>query len=99
MFNRPAEIAAEIAGFDRKDAAKALDDRRIAEQRCHTRAIERRRHDQELEVGSQTLLHVPCKSKAEVGIQRSLMKFVEQNCGDTVERWIVQHKSGEHPFG
>ena len=41
-------VAAEIAGLDRKGAALALDHRRVAEQLCDARAVERRRHHEEV---------------------------------------------------
>ena len=45
---RLARIAAEIARLDRKGAAFAFDHRRIAEQGRDARAVERRRHHQQL---------------------------------------------------
>ena len=94
-----ARVAAEIARLDRKAAALALDDRRIAQQRRHPRAVERRRHDQELQILAQALLRVARQRQAEIGIERALVEFVEQHRGDAVERGIVEHQPGEHALG
>ena len=47
-LDRRARIAAEIARLDRKGAALAFDHRRVAQKLRHPRAVERRRHHQEL---------------------------------------------------
>jgi hypothetical protein len=57
-LDRNARLAPEIAGLDRKSAAGALDHRRFAQELGNAGAIDRCRHDQELEVGAQALLHV-----------------------------------------
>jgi hypothetical protein len=76
-FDRRARVAPEIAGLDRKRAAGAFDQRRIAEELADARAVERRRHDQELEVGAQALLHVARQRQAEVAVERALVELVE----------------------
>ncbi len=98
-FDRGARVAAEIAGLDREGAAGALDQRRIAEELADARAVERRRHHQELEVGAQALLHVVRQRQAEVAVERALVELVEQNGGDAGERGIVEHKAREHALG
>src|SRR5215470_17880694 len=76
-FDRRARVAPEIAGLDRKGTAGALDQRRIAEELADTRAVERRRHHQELELGAQALLHVARQRQAEVAVERALVELVE----------------------
>src|SRR5262249_58405327 len=97
-FDRRARVAAEIAGLDREGAAGALDHRRIAEKLADARAIERRRHDQKLEVGPQALLHVAPQRQTEVAVNRTLVELIEQDGGDTRERGIVENKAREHPL-
>ena len=92
-LDRRARIAAEIARLDRKAAALAFDHRRIAEQRGDARAVERRRHHQQFQVFAQALLRVARQRQAEVGIERALVKFVEQHGGNAVERRIVEDRA------
>ncbi len=98
-FDRDARVAPEIAGLDREGAAGALDHRRVAEELADARAVERRRHDQELEVLAQALLHVARQRQAEVGIERALVELVEQHGGDALERGIVEDQAREHALG
>ena len=90
---RARGIAAEIARLDRKAAALALDHRRVAEQARDARAVERRRHHQQLQILAQALLRVARQRQAEVGIERALVEFVEQHGGDAVERRIVEDRA------
>ena len=94
-----ARIAADIARLDRKGAALALDHRGVAQQPGNARAVDRRRHDEELQILAQTHLHVAGERQAEIGIERALVEFVEQYRGDAVEHRIVEHKPGENSFG
>ena len=92
-LDRRTRIAAQIARLDRKRAALAFDHRRIAEQRRNPRAIERRRHHQQLEIRSQTELRIARQSQSEIGIERAFVEFVEQYGGDAVERGIVENQA------
>ncbi len=83
-LDRDARVAPEIARLDREGAAGALDHRRLAEQPADARAVERRRHDQELEVLAQSLLHVAGERQAEIGVERALVELVEEDGGDAV---------------
>ena len=98
-LDRRARVTPEIARLDRKGAAGALDHRRLAEEFCDARAVERCRHDQELELRSQALLHVAGKRQAKVGVERALVEFVEQNGGDAGKRWILENEACEDAFG
>ena len=98
-FDARARIAAEIARVDRKAAALALDHRRVAEQRRHAGAVERRRHHQEFQVLAQALLHVARQRQSEIGVERAFVEFVEQHRGNAVERRIVEHQPREHALG
>ena len=98
-LDRRARVAPEIARLDREGAALARDHRRVAEQLGDARAVDGRRHDQELEVLAQALLHVAGERQAEVGIERALVELVEQQRGDAVERRIVEDHAREHALG
>jgi hypothetical protein len=94
-----ARVAAEIVRHDRKGAALAFHHRRIAQKLCHPRAVERRRHDQDLQILAQALLRIAREREAEVGIQGAFMEFIEQHGGDAGQFRIVEHKAGEDALG
>ena len=83
-LQRHVRLAAEIARLDREGAALALDDRRIAKQPRHPRAVERRRHHQQAQILAQARLRVARQRQPHIGIERALMKLVEQHGGDAV---------------
>ena len=98
-FDARARIAAEIARLDRKGAALAFDHRRVAKQRRHAGAVERRRHHQDFQILAQALLRLARQCQPEIRIKRALVEFVEQHGGDAFERWIVEHQPREHALG
>ena len=81
-LQRRIGLAAEIARLDRERAALALDHGRLAEQFCHPRAVERRRHE-DAQILAQASLRVARQRQPEIGIERAFVKFVEQHRGDT----------------
>ena len=98
-LERRIRLAAEIARLDREGAAFALDHRRIAEQFA-TRApssvadITRMRKS-----SRRPCLRVARQREPEIGIERALMKFVEQHRGDAVQFGIVEDLPRENAFG
>ena len=80
--------AAEMDDFDVMAAAAAFDHRRAAHQVGEARAVERRRHGEQPEVGTQRGLGVERQRQAEVGIQASLVDLVEQHRGHAGELGI-----------
>ena len=98
-LQRRIGLAAEIAGLDRKGAAFACDHRRVAEQLCHPRAVERRRHHQDAQILAQAGLRVARQREAEIGIERALVKLVEQHRGDAGQFRIVENLPREDAFG
>ena len=52
-----------------------------------------------LRSGRRRLLRVARQRETEIGIQRALVKFVEQHRSNAFERWIVDHKARENAFG
>ena len=77
----------------------AFNQRRVAKQRAHPRAVERRRHDKKSQVLAQTLLRVEREGEAKVGVERALVELVEQNGRHAFERGIVEDHSREHALG
>ena len=102
-FDRLACIPSDIPRLDREGAAGALDhfcgSLRVAEQPADARAVERRRHHQQLEILAQPLLHVAGEREAEIGVERALVELVEQDGGDALERGIVEDHAREDAFG
>ena len=98
-FDRLAGITRNVAGIDRECAPFARDRGRIIQQARHPRAVEGRRHHQQFEIVAQALLRIAGQRKAEIGIERALVKFVEQNRGDALERRIVEDQVSEDPLG
>ena len=89
-------VAAEIARVDRIGAAFACDHRRVAQKLRDTRAVDRRRHHQKFQVLAQALLHVAGEREAEIGVERTLVKFVEQNGRNAIETRIVEYQTREY---
>ncbi len=71
-----------VANVDGKGAALALDDRRADEQSGNPRAVERRRHHQQSQVGPQRTLHVERQRQAEIAVERALVELVEEHGRD-----------------
>ena len=71
----------------------------MAEERGDAGAVDRRRHDEEPQILAQPLLHVARQREAEIGIERALVEFVEQDGGDPVEHRVVEHEPREHALG
>ena len=88
-----------MARLDREGAAFAGHHRRIAEPPGDPRPVERRRHHQNAQILAQAGLHVARQRQTEIGIQRALVKFVEQHRGDPVQLGIVQNLLREDAFG
>ena len=81
-LDRHAGLAAEIAGLDRE--RRGLRSRSPARRRAASRRARRRgrRHHQEPQILAQPLLRVARQRQPEIGIERALVKFVEQHRGD-----------------
>src|SRR6185437_15482553 len=75
------------------------DQRGIAKERAHPRAVERRRHDEEPKVLVQGALSVEREREAKIGVERALVELVEQDGRDALERRIVEDLPCEHALG
>ncbi len=73
--------AAEVAQGERMRAALAFDHRRV-HQRGEARAIERRGHGDEAQIGAQGGLRVERQRQAEVAVEAAFVDFVEQHRAD-----------------
>ncbi len=98
-LDRALRVTAEVAGRNREGAAGAFDHRHITEQPAHAGAIDGRRHDEKLEVGAQALLHIACERQAEISVERALVKLVEHDGGDALERRVRKHLTREYALG
>ena len=65
----------------------------------NARTIDRRRHYEKLEVLAQPLLHVAGERQSEIGIERALVKLIEQHRRDAFENGIVEDHAREHALG
>ena len=92
-------IAGPIADVDWKRPAFAFQHWRVAQQRCHARTVERRRHDQKLQIRPQARLHVERQRQAEIRIETALVEFVEKHSGNVLQVRIVEDHPGEDAFG
>ena len=84
---------------DGKGAALALDQRRAVEKSGDTRAVERRGHDEDAQVGAQRALCVERQSQTEIRVKRALMELVEQHRRDAFQLRIVEDHPRENAFG
>ena len=71
--------AADVAQVERVTPPFALDHRHVSQQRREARAVERRRHRQQPQVGSQRALCVERQRQSEIAVEMPLMHFVEQH--------------------
>ena len=92
-------VAADIARRDRKGATLAFDQRRVSQERSHSRAVERRRHDEEAQVLAQGALRVEREGETKIGVERALVELVEQNGRHAFERGVIEDHAGKHALG
>ena len=57
------------------------------------------RHHHNLQVGAQELLHFTHKGECDVGGKATLMKLVEDDGTDAIERGVIYDHSGENALG
>jgi hypothetical protein len=62
-------------------------------------AVERGRHDDETQIGTQVRLHVERERRAEVAVQVALVELVEQHGTDAGQLRIVLDHARENAFG
>ena len=99
VLDPDARAPPDIARRNGEGAPLALDQRRVAQERAHPRAVERRRHDEKAQVLAQRALRVESQREPEIGVERALVELVEQHRRDALERGIVEDHAGEHALG
>ena len=65
--------------LDRKLPARAAHQRCLAQMPGEPGAVQRGRHEQQLEVGPQRCLHLQAQGQAQIGVERALVEFVENH--------------------
>ncbi len=90
---------AEMTECHRKDAPFAADLRGIRQQRADRRDVERRRHDQQAQIGAQARLGFQRQRQREIAVERALVKLVEHDRSDAFELGIALQLPQEEPGG
>jgi hypothetical protein len=85
-----------VAQFDGKGAALAGNHRCVVEQRGHALDVQRRRHHEQPEIVAQRGLDFECERQAEIGVQRPLVKLVEDDGRDAGKLRIVERHAHEN---
>ena len=88
--------------FDRQreGAPLALDNRgRIAEQPRESRAVDRRRHDEDAQILTHEGAALQRHGEAEIAVEMALMRFVEQHCRHAGQFRIFEDAIDEDRFG
>ena len=92
-------LAAEVARLDGVGAAEAFNHRRVAEQHGDARAVDGRRHHEDAQVLAQADLRVAGQRQPHVGVQRTLVEFVEQHGGHAGQFGVVDDLAREDTLG
>jgi len=92
----PRPIA--VADLDRETASFADYGGWAAEECGYTLDIERRRHDEKLEIRPECELRVERQRQTEIGIQRALVEFVEDHGRNALQFRILENHSRKDPF-
>ena len=79
QLQRLGRVAAQMLDPDREQPPVAAHHRRAAQMRGQGRAVQRRRHDQQPQVGAQRLLHLQAQGEPEIGVERALVELVEDH--------------------
>ena len=88
----------EVAYVDGVQAAVALDERRVVQERTKRRGVERRGHHHDPKTGPDRLLHFAKEREREVRVDRPLVNLVEDDRTDVVERGIGLHPARQDPL-
>ena len=92
-------VAPKIAQLQRETTPFALDHRRAAHQRGEPRAVERRGHRQQSQIGAKSRLRIKREREAEITVQAALMHFVEQHSGHAGKLGIGLNTRDENALG
>ena len=93
-----AEILLRINNINRKHPPSTLNEWSL-QRITNCRTLYSGRHYHKTQIGTQELLRLSAKSKSKVGMQASLMKFIEDNDAYTVERRVMLQHARQNTFG
>ena len=62
-------------------------------------AIQRRRHDDDAQIGAQLRLHIQREGQGKVGTEVAFVKLIEQNGTDAIQTGIILDQAREDAFG
>ncbi len=85
--------------FNRIDTTPGGDNGGVVQHSRDGRTIQRRRHDQNLEVGRQAVASIECQCKAEVRLQTALVELVEDDDGEFLESRILLQDTSQYALG
>ena len=88
-----------VSRLDGKGASFAREDRRIAEERRDGVAVERRRHDQDAQVGAYERLRAEREREPQVRVETALVELVEDDEANAVQRRITLQAPREDALG
>src|SRR5436309_953965 len=88
-----------VSGRYRKEPAWRRDDRRAAEIVRELRGIERRRHDQELQIRPQAALDVERERQPEIAIEGALMELIENQASGVLDCRIALQPARQEALG
>jgi hypothetical protein len=65
----------------------------------HRGDIQRRRHDDDDEIGTRGLLDLQRARQSDVAVKMALVKLIEEERADALQSRVGQHLAQEHAFG
>ncbi len=88
-----------IAAIHRVRTPLRSDNRRVRQQTLETVVIQRRRHNKELEIVAQPLLHVQQQRQSQIGLQATLVELIEDHQSNVGQLGIALDHAGQDPLG
>lgn len=99
LFQWTAIGSGEVLDLDLERTARTMKDRAPAEVSRHLGYIQRRRHDDELEIGPRPELKAVQKRETDVARDVALVEFVQHNRAHSREKWIRDQPPLQYAFG
>ena len=98
-LDRLADLTSDIAQLQRPASPFAFNDRRAVHQRGKARAVERRGHRDQPQVGPERPLHLQREREAEIAVDAAFVHLVEQHGGDARQFGVGDDAVAEYPLG
>ena len=89
----------DVTGLDREASALGRYDRSAAEESRHRRALQRGRHDEDAEIGSEDRARLEGERETQVRMDTSLVEFVEDHEPGVLETRIAAQHARQHTLG